>query len=170
MWQDARSCRFTSVFSQWTSVTRSARSCHPPSKSVHQLPCDHHKWLASRKSWSVEELEILPVGTTPRTSHRLRGEAKEEKAFGKLSWKWHWQYSRHVLSSSKKTDHQICFAGGALVRCSLTCKYEHKCLQDMVRKPEIVSPDCSFYSELYCIACPFVFQSPCALRAGRCHH
>ena len=28
-----------------------------------------HKWLASRKIWSVEELETLPAGTKPRASH-----------------------------------------------------------------------------------------------------
>ena len=28
-----------------------------------------HKWLASRKTWNVEELESLPAGTKPRTSH-----------------------------------------------------------------------------------------------------
>ena len=30
---------------------------------------NHHKWLASRKIWSVEELETLPAGTKPSTSH-----------------------------------------------------------------------------------------------------
>ena len=38
------------------------------------LPCicwDEGKWLrlVSQKIWSVEQLEILPVGTKPRTSH-----------------------------------------------------------------------------------------------------
>ena len=28
-----------------------------------------HKWLASRKIWSVEKLETLPAGTNSRTSH-----------------------------------------------------------------------------------------------------
>ena len=30
---------------------------------------NHHKWLVSRKIWSVEKLEILLAGTKPRTSH-----------------------------------------------------------------------------------------------------
>ena len=33
-----------------------------------------YKWLASRKIWSVEELETLPAGTKPRTSIALRRE------------------------------------------------------------------------------------------------
>ena len=30
---------------------------------------NHHKWFASRKIRSVEELETLPAGTKPRASH-----------------------------------------------------------------------------------------------------
>ena len=36
-----------------------------------------HKWLASRKIWSVEKLETLPAGTKPRTWHLERGVEKE---------------------------------------------------------------------------------------------
>ena len=39
-----------------------------------------HKWLASRKIWSVEELETLPAGTQPRPSHhRLPGGERRGK-------------------------------------------------------------------------------------------
>ena len=39
-----------------------------------------HKWLASRKIWSVEELETLPAGTQPRPSHhRLPGGQRRGK-------------------------------------------------------------------------------------------
>ena len=41
-----------------------------------------HKWLASRKIWSVEKLEALPAGTKPRTwHHRSPG--------GERRWKRH---------------------------------------------------------------------------------
>ena len=37
---------------------------------------NHHKWLASRKIWSVEKLETLPAGTKPRTSHHWSPEGE----------------------------------------------------------------------------------------------
>ena len=46
-----------------------------------------HKWLASRKIWSGEELETLPAGTKPRTSHHRfpwRREAWKEEALDDL--------------------------------------------------------------------------------------
>ena len=30
---------------------------------------NHRRWLASRRIWSVEELETLPAGAKPSTSH-----------------------------------------------------------------------------------------------------
>ena len=35
-----------------------------------------HKWLASQKIWSVEELETLAAGTKPRTSHNRSPEER----------------------------------------------------------------------------------------------
>ena len=58
----------------------------------------YHKWLASRKIRSVEELEILPVGTKPKDyllaqsqghqpSIAWRREAWKEEALDDLPWK-----------------------------------------------------------------------------------
>ena len=45
-----------------------------------------HKWLVSRKIWSVGELETLPAGTKPRTSHQEEIGAERE-ALDDLPWK-----------------------------------------------------------------------------------
>ena len=41
----------------------------PSSWTGGQSKSNPHKWLASRKVWSAEELETLPAVTEPRTSH-----------------------------------------------------------------------------------------------------
>ena len=47
-----------------------------PSKKTGE-ESSYHKWLASRKIWSVEELETLPAGTESRTPHhRSRDEVE----------------------------------------------------------------------------------------------
>ena len=49
-----------------------------------------YKWLPSRKIWSVEELETLPSGTKPRTSHHRSpgGERRGKKeVLDDLPWK-----------------------------------------------------------------------------------
>ena len=60
-----------------------------------------HKWLASRKIWSVEELETLPAGTKPRTSHHRspggerRGKRKRYTIFLKRRSDGHRQSDEH---------------------------------------------------------------------------
>ena len=48
-----------------------------------------HKWLASRKIWSVVRFETQPTGTKPRASHHRSpgAEARKEEAQDDLPWK-----------------------------------------------------------------------------------
>ena len=45
-------------------------------KFVEGRQSNHHRWLASQKISSVEELETLPAGTKPRTSHHRSPEER----------------------------------------------------------------------------------------------
>ena len=54
----------------------------------------HHKWLASRKIWNVEELETLPPSTEPRTSHH-RSPGGERRSMISLERKGHRQSDQH---------------------------------------------------------------------------
>ena len=47
-----------------------------------------HKQLASQKIWSVEELETLPAGTKPMTSHHWLPKAMEERGMQRGSTQW----------------------------------------------------------------------------------
>ena len=65
---------------------------------IEQQVGNHHMWLASRKIWSVEELETLPAGTKPRTSHhRSPGGERREKSkrwtifLDRQNGRWHTQ-------------------------------------------------------------------------------
>ena len=77
------SCRVIRLIMRWLHVLgllvylfvtgRTGVAFFPPGV----LKLSPHKWLASRKIWSVEKLETLPVGTKPRTWHLERGVEKE---------------------------------------------------------------------------------------------
>ena len=57
----------------WNEVRFAELSVFPYSCSVlfhFAVHVIYHKWLASQKICSVEELEMLPAGTKPRTSYR----------------------------------------------------------------------------------------------------
>ena len=64
-------------------------------------PSQVHKWLTSRKIWSVEELETLTARTKPRTSHhRLpggerRGKRKRYTIFLERTREGHRQSDKH---------------------------------------------------------------------------
>ena len=54
------------------------------------VKANHHKWFASRKLWSVEELEKLPAGTKPRpltASTDRRRKTRKEESIDDLSWR-----------------------------------------------------------------------------------
>ena len=55
---------------------------------LHGGQSNHHGRVASRKIWSVEELETLPVGTKPKTTPSIawRIEAQKEEALNDLPW------------------------------------------------------------------------------------
>ena len=85
------SCEFATMdMLEWREMTKEiGRQSNP------------HKWLASWKICSAEELETLPVGTKPRTSHHRSpggegcGKKKHETIFLERTRKGHHQSGEH---------------------------------------------------------------------------
>ena len=73
---------------------------------TNQTDCLAKKWLASRKVCSVEELETLPVGTKPRTSHHrsLGGERR-----GKRLWSARRSSLKGREGNRQSDEHWNCF-------------------------------------------------------------
>ena len=62
-----------------TSMGALPWTCRSKWKCPSRCTGNPHKWLASQKIWCVEELETLPAGTKPMTSHHWLPKAMEER-------------------------------------------------------------------------------------------
>ena len=71
---------------------------------------NHHKWFASRKIWSVEELETLPAGPKPRTSHNWSPTREELKQSKRLTI----VFERLKKSHRQSDEHWDCLKGDSV--------------------------------------------------------